>query len=285
MVKTEVVRTIEDMKLLSKEAREKGKIIGFVPTMGYFHEGHLSLMRRARSECGFVVVSIFVNPIQFCPGEDYYEYPRDEERDKALAGREGVDVVFIPSVEEMYPPGYATYVEVEGWSNILCGQFRPGHFRGVTTVVLKLFNIVAPHKAYFGEKDYQQFRIIEKMTRDLNLDIEIVPCPIVREEDGLAMSSRNVYLSPEERKSATVLYRSLSLAQELVRKGEKNSAVIKAEVERTIKAEPLVKSIDYIAIVDPYTLQDVEEVEKEARLLLAVRIGKTRLLDNASLQV
>lgn len=285
MVKTEVVRTIEDMKSLSKGAREKGKIIGFVPTMGYFHEGHLSLMRRARNECGFVVVSIFVNPTQFCPGEDYYEYPRDEERDKALAERERVDVVFIPSVEEMYPSGYATYVEVEGWSNILCGQFRPGHFRGVTTVVLKLFNIVAPHKAYFGEKDYQQFRIIEKMTRDLNLDIEIVPCPIVRERDGLAMSSRNVYLSPEERRSATILYRSLSLAQELVRKGEKNSAVIKAEVERMIKAEPLVKSIDYIAIVDPYTLQDVEEIDKEARLLLAVRIGKTRLIDNAPLQI
>ncbi|MBC7327438.1 pantoate--beta-alanine ligase [bacterium] len=273
------------MKESSYRAREEGKTIGLVPTMGYFHKGHLSLMERARKECGFVVVSLFVNPIQFGPQEDYHRYPRDEERDKKLAEEVGVDVLFIPSVEEMYPEGYSTYVEVIGLTEKLCGRFRPGHFRGVTTVVLKLFNIVNPHKAYFGEKDYQQLKVVERMTKDLNLDIQIVPCPIVREADGLAMSSRNVYLSPEERKSATIIYKSLTSAKEAFLKGERDARKLREIVESQLKNEKLINKIDYIEVVHPETLDELESVGDEGAVIaVALYIGKARLIDNIILR-
>lgn len=285
MVKTQVIRTITEMKESSYRAREEGKTIGLVPTMGYFHKGHLSLMERARKECGFVVVSLFVNPIQFGPQEDYHRYPRDEERDKKLAEEVGVDVLFIPSVEEMYPEGYSTYVEVIGLTEKLCGRFRPGHFRGVTTVVLKLFNIVNPHKAYFGEKDYQQLKVVERMTKDLNLDIQIVPCPIVREADGLAMSSRNVYLSPEERKSATIIYKSLTSAKEAFLKGERDARKLREIVESQLKNEKLINKIDYIEVVHPETLDELESVGDEGAVIaVALYIGKARLIDNIILR-
>lgn len=285
MVKTQVIRTITEMKELSYRAREEGKTIGLVPTMGYFHKGHLSLMERARKECGLVVVSLFVNPIQFGPQEDYHRYPRDEERDKRLAEEVGVDVLFIPSVEEMYPEGYSTYVEVIGLTEKLCGRFRPGHFRGVTTVVLKLFNIVNPHKAYFGEKDYQQLKVVERMTKDLNLDIQIVPCPIVREADGLAMSSRNVYLSPEERKSATIIYKSLTSAKEAFLKGERNARKLREIVESQLKSEKLINKIDYIEVVHPETLEELESIGDEGAVIaVALYIGKARLIDNIILR-
>lgn len=285
MVKTKVVRTVQEMKEISSKARREGKTIGLVPTMGYFHKGHLSLMRRAREECDFVVVSLFVNPIQFGPQEDYNRYPRDEERDANMAKKEGIDVLFIPSVSDMYPEGYATYVEVERLTEGLCGRFRPGHFRGVTTVVLKLFNIISPHKAYFGEKDYQQLKVVEKMTKDLNLDIEIVPCPTVREEDGLAMSSRNSYLSPEERKAATAIYRSLVRAKEMYHQGEVNAERIREEVLKILKREPLVKKIDYVELVHPETLEGLQTIGKDGAVLaVALYIGKARLIDNILLR-
>lgn len=285
MVVTEVVRGIEEMKAISEKFRSDGAIIGFVPTMGYFHEGHLSLMRRAKSECERVVVSLFVNPIQFGPQEDYERYPRDEERDARLAEKEGVDILFIPSVEAMYPEGYATYVEVERLTKGLCGRFRPGHFRGVTTVVLKLFNIVKPHKAYFGMKDYQQLKVIEKMTKDLNLDVQIVPCPTVREPDGLAMSSRNAYLSQEERESASIIYKSLLYAQELFQKGETNAEKLREAIEDILKKEPLVSKIEYVEVVHPETLEGLENIGKEGALIaVAIYIGKARLIDNILLR-
>lgn len=285
MVATEIVRKIEEMKALSERFREEGKVIGFVPTMGYFHEGHLSLMRRAREECGKVVVSLFVNPIQFGPQEDYHRYPRDEKRDAEMAEKEGVDVLFVPSVAEMYPEGYATYVVVERLTEGLCGKFRPGHFRGVTTVVLKLFNIVKPHKAYFGMKDYQQLKVIERMTRDLNLDIQIVPCPTVREADGLAMSSRNTYLSPQERKSASIIYRSLLSAREAFQQGERSAMKLREIVERMLKEEPLVSKIDYVEVVHPETLESIERIgEDGAVIAVALYIGKARLIDNILLR-
>ncbi len=273
------------MKSLSKKFREGGEVIGLVPTMGYFHEGHLSLMRKARGECERVVVSLFVNPLQFGPQEDYHLYPRDEDRDAKLAEKEGVDILFIPSVSEMYPEGYATFVEVKRLTEGLCGRFRPGHFQGVTTVVLKLFNIVKPHKVYFGMKDYQQLKVIERMTRDLDLDIEIIPCPTIREADGLAMSSRNSYLSTEERKAATVIYRSLLEAKETYRKGETKAKVLKEIVGGILRGEPLVRRIDYVEIVHPETLEPLEEVGEEGAILaVALYIGKARLIDNILLR-
>jgi len=211
----EVIQKPEEMQKRSLELRSQGKTIGFVPTMGYFHEGHLSLMRRARQECDVVVVSIYVNPLQFGPREDFNRYPRDLQRDLKMAEEVGVDIVFAPKDEDMYPEGYQTFVEVTELTRSLEGFYRPGHFRGVTTVVAKLFNIVLPHKAYFGEKDFQQLRVVQRMVRDLNFPVEIVPCPTVRETDGLAMSSRNTYLNTEERRAATVLYRALKAADEL----------------------------------------------------------------------
>jgi len=248
--------------------------------MGYFHEGHLTLMREARKETDLVVVSLFVNPTQFGPNEDFKSYPRDLDRDAAMAENVGVDMIFNPSVEEMYPQGYSTYVEVEGITGGLCGASRPGHFRGVTTVVTKLFNIVQPDRAYFGMKDYQQLKVIERMVRDLNMPLEIVSVPTVREPDGLAMSSRNTYLSPQERQAALVLRKALDYAQELVGSGLRDGGDLCARVQEFIGREPLA-SIDYVAVVDPDSLQPVDRIGDRVLVALAVRIGKTRLIDNA----
>lgn len=275
-----VVRSVKEMQAISRSLFKTGREVGFVPTMGYLHEGHLSLVRRARSENDVVVVSIFVNPTQFGPNEDYERYPRDEKRDRKLLEEEGVDYLFIPSVSEMYPEGYSTFVEVLGLTEGLCGAKRPGHFRGVATVVTKLLNIVFPTRAYFGEKDYQQLQVIKRLVRDLNIPVEVVGCPIVREEDGLAMSSRNTYLSPEERESALSLYKGLELAEELFESGERNPEVIKKRVEEFILSHPKVEKIDYVEIVDPENLKPVKEVKKRDVIALAVFVGKTRLIDN-----
>ena len=279
-----VLQTVNEMKEYARKVRKEGKKIGFVPTMGYLHDGHLSLVRKARDENDLVVVSIFVNPTQFGPSEDYDRYPRDLERDLKILEEEKVDVAFVPSVEEMYPAGYSTYVYVERLSSILCGRSRPGHFRGVATIVLKLFNIVMPTRAYFGQKDAQQFRIIRKMVEDLNLDVELVECPIIREEDGLAMSSRNLYLSPEERKQAVALYESLKLAQELYDSGERNVDKIKNAMRRKIAEYPLVR-IDYIEVVTEDTLESMEHMEENREYIVAVAayLGKARLIDNTIL--
>jgi pantoate--beta-alanine ligase len=275
----EVIESISKMKNLAKEWKRQGLSIGFVPTMGYLHEGHLALVRRARELSDRVVVSIFVNPIQFAPGEDYQRYPRDLERDKALLEKEGVDVLFSPKVEEMYPPGFQTYVEVKELSSGLCGRYRAGHFVGVATVVLKLFNIVQPDIAVFGEKDYQQLKVIQRMVQDLNLDVKIIPHPTVREEDGLAMSSRNTYLSPEERKSAIALYKALNLAEELINQGERRVATLKEKLKEFIESYPYTK-VQYIEFVHPETLKEVERVDEPTLLALAVFVGKARLIDN-----
>ncbi|MDH7482027.1 MAG: pantoate--beta-alanine ligase [Armatimonadota bacterium] len=277
-----ILHTINEAREYIANARREGKKIGLVPTMGYFHEGHLSLMRRARVENDVVVVSLFVNPTQFGPNEDFARYPRDVERDARLAEGVGVDVIFNPSVEEMYPEGYATFVSVEGITETLEGEFRPGHFRGVATVVLKLFNILPADRAYFGLKDYQQLLVVKKMVNDLNLPIEIVPMPIIREEDGLAMSSRNTYLNNEERRAAVVLYKALQYANELVKSGLTDGKRLEHEVEEYIRKEPLAR-IDYVAVRDPDNLAPVVEISKPVVLLLAVRIGSTRLIDNAVL--
>lgn len=284
VIRMEVITSVSEMQSRAAKLRSDGKVIGFVPTMGYFHEGHLSLMRRARSECDIVVVSIFVNPIQFVPGEDYERYPRDVERDLRMAEGVGVDIVFHPSVEEMYPEGYATYVNVERLTEGLCGAFRPGHFRGVTTVVAKLFNIVMPHRAYFGEKDYQQLVVIKRMVRDLNFPIEIVPCPTVREEDGLAMSSRNVYLLPDERKAALSLSRGLMAAQKMFMSGERDAATLKRIVEEHLRSSELVRP-QYVEVVDAETLEPIERVERDAVIAVAAFVGKARLIDNVILRV
>jgi len=279
----EVIQKPEEMQKRSLELRSQGKTIGFVPTMGYFHEGHLSLMRRARQECDVVVISIYVNPLQFGPREDFDRYPRDLQRDLKMAEEVGVDIVFAPSDEDMYPEGYQTFVEVTELTRSLEGFYRPGHFRGVTTVVAKLFNIVLPHKAYFGEKDFQQLRVVQRLVRDLNFPIEIVPCPTVRETDGLAMSSRNTYLNPEERKAATVLHQALKAADELFKSGERNVANLKAKVWEVLAMEPLARP-QYVEIVDTQTLEPVFIVDRPAVILLAVFIGQARLIDEWVLQ-
>jgi pantoate--beta-alanine ligase len=275
----EVIESISEMKNLVKEWKQQGLSIGFVPTMGYLHEGHLALVRRAKELSDRVVVSIFVNPIQFAPGEDYQRYPRDLERDKALLEKEGVDVLFSPKAQEMYPPGFQTYVEVKELSSGLCGRYRTGHFVGVATVVLKLFNIVQPDIAVFGEKDYQQLKVIQRMVQDLNLDVKIISHPTVREEDGLAMSSRNTYLSPEERKSAIALYKALNLAEELINQGERRVATLKEKLKEFIESFPYTK-VQYIEFVHPETLKEVERVDEPTLLALAVFVGKARLIDN-----
>jgi len=268
------------MQKVADRLREEGKSIGFVPTLGALHQGHLSLMERARRENDILIISIFINPTQFGPGEDYKRYPRPFEKDKSLAQREGVDIIFYPSVSEMYGKGYSTYVEVERLSKRLCGLFRPGHFRGVASVVCKLFNIVKPHVAYFGQKDYQQIRIIKRMVEDLNMEVEIKECAIVREPDGLAISSRNSYLSSQERKEALSLYRALKCAKSLIKAGSSISDVV-SEMEKIIQRESHAK-IDYIEIVDPLTLEDVKTIRpgKKVLVALAVWIGNTRLIDN-----
>lgn len=279
-----VCKSIEEIREFVKKSKREGKRVGFVPTMGYFHEGHLTLMRTARKENDIVVVSIFVNPTQFGAGEDFERYPRDLERDLGLAREAGVDAVFAPEAREMYPPGYSTYVTVEGLSEKLCGRFRPGHFRGVATVVLKLFNIVMPDRAYFGQKDAQQLRIIEQMVDDLNLQIEIVPVPTVREPGGLAMSSRNVYLTPEEREGARVIPRSLEAAKNAIAKGERDAGRIVRMMTDIIKGYPEAQ-IDYVEACRLSDLEPVERLSGTILLALAVRIGKARLIDNAIVEV
>ncbi len=281
----QVFTRVQDMQEYSLQAKRLGKKIGLVPTMGYLHDGHLSLVRRAKAECDVVIVSIFVNPLQFGVGEDYEEYPRDLSRDTALLEKEGVDAVFAPSVKEMYPQGYSTTVEVGGEITAkLCGKSRPGHFKGVTTVVSKLFNICLPEVAYFGQKDAQQAMIIEKMTRELNFPLRIVRCPIVREPDGLAMSSRNVYLNEEERKSALVLSQALALAREMIESGETHVNKVKEAMVDLINSKPYTQ-IDYVEIVSGEDLSDLAEIRGKVLVALAVRVGKTRLIDNLLLEV
>lgn len=252
---------------------------GFVPTMGYLHEGHLSLARRARAENEFVAVSIYVNPTQFAPTEDLSSYPRDLERDLALLRGEGVDLVFAPDDALMYPPGFQTYVTVEQATRGLEGASRPTHFRGVTTVVAKLFNLVQPTRAYFGQKDYQQSVVVRQMVADLNFNLEVIVCPTVREADGLAMSSRNKYLTPPQRQAATVLSRALRHGLVLLDEGERNGRTLRAAMQGMIEAEPLAR-LDYISVAHPTTLQELEQVGEQAVLSTAVFIGKTRLIDN-----
>ncbi|MBM4275005.1 MAG: pantoate--beta-alanine ligase [Deltaproteobacteria bacterium] len=278
----EIVSNSKEMQDLALRWREEGRKIVLVPTMGFFHQGHLSLMEHGRTLGDRLVVSLFVNPAQFGPTEDLQRYPRDLDRDAALAREKGVDVLFTPTPEQMYPEGYQTYVEVEKLSQGLCGASRPGHFRGVATVVLKLFNLVQPHAAIFGEKDYQQLMVIRRLTADLNLPIGIVGCPIVREPDGLAMSSRNTYLSPEERAAALSLSYALKGAQKLAAAGEKSGEKILELVRKIIPRVPHTR-IDYLALVHPETLEEVETLQGEARLALAVWVGDTRLIDNASI--
>lgn len=280
----EVISKIDEMQGYANGLRLQGKRIGFVPTMGYLHEGHLSLVRRAREISDVVVVSVFVNPTQFGPGEDYGEYPRDLERDKRLAQENGCDVLFVPTVEGMYPDGYSTYVEVGGVTAGLCGASRPGHFRGVTTVVTKLFNIVRPHVAIFGQKDAQQAVVIKRMVANLNQDVQIAVLPIVREPDGLAMSSRNTYLSPEEREDALVLYQALQRAEEMVASGERNGQKIVDGMRRMISSKKSAR-IDYVAIVDAQNLNPVETLSGKVLVALAVWIGRTRLIDNTILRI
>jgi pantoate--beta-alanine ligase len=276
---TEVCNKIEDIRAALRAARREGKRIGLVPTMGALHEGHLSLVRAARSKCDVIAVSIFVNPTQFGPNEDYSKYPRTFDNDCELLQKEGVDSVFAPSVEEMYPGGAATYVIVEGMTDRLCGRSRPGHFRGVTTVVSKLFHIVEPDLAFFGQKDAAQVAIIKRMVRDLNMPVEIVVCPIVRESDGLAMSSRNAYLTAEQRKSALVLSRALRRVQQAFDQGERNAAKLIEAGKQVIAEEPWVR-LDYLEIVDPETLEEVEIMSSKTLIAVAGFLGTTRLIDN-----
>jgi len=279
-----IITTVREMQTEAKKLRQAGKIIGFVPTMGYLHEGHLSLIRIARKRADVVVISIFVNPTQFGPNEDLDKYPRDIKRDEKLASETGVDIIFYPSNEEMYPERYLTYVTVEKITETLCGASRPGHFRGVTTICTKLFNIVKPHFAVFGEKDYQQAVVIKQMVRDLNLDMEIITGPIIRESDGLAMSSRNAYLSPEERQDALILNRSLKFAEEMVLKGEKRAEVIGKTVREMIE-EKKSTGVDYVSVVDPDTLAPLKKIENRALIAVAVFVGDTRLIDNRIVKV
>jgi len=280
----QLVTNSSEMQSLSLSAKKAGKTIGFVPTMGYLHEGHLSLALAAKAENDLVVVSIFVNPTQFGPGEDFQKYPRDLQRDSVMAEQAGADVLFCPSVEDMYPEGFSTYVEETRLSNHLCGLSRPTHFRGVTTVVLKLFNIVLPDVAYFGQKDAQQALIIKRMARDLNLLVRIEVLPIVRENEGLAMSSRNSYLSPEQRRQATVLHEALMEANRLVDSGERESRRIKSKM-REIIASAREARVDYISFVSRDTLEDIEELRGNILIALAVFIGETRLIDNLELDL
>lgn len=274
-----IVKTISEARNEVKNWRKQGLSVGLVPTMGYLHEGHKSLIDRACKENDKVVVSVFVNPTQFGPGEDLATYPRDIQRDAALCEDAGAALIFNPELEEMYFDDFHTYVTMESLSDELCGKTRPIHFRGVCTVVSKLFHIVAPDRAYFGQKDAQQLAIIRRMVRDLNFDIEIVGCPIVREADGLAKSSRNTYLNPEERKAALVLSRAVRLGQELIQNGERNADVIVEKMKQLIEEEPLAK-IDYVQAVDAISIQPVAEIKGTVLVAMAVYIGKTRLIDN-----
>jgi len=276
----EVITNPSQMQTLMRSLKKQGKKIGFVPTMGYLHEGHLSLIRCSKKENDITVVSIFVNPIQFGANEDFGRYPRDFERDKSLCEKENVDYVFYPSYEEMYPDGFQTYVEVVKLSKGLCGDFRPGHFKGVATVVAKLFNIVCPDNAYFGKKDFQQLKVIQRMVKDLNFPVNVVGCPIVREPDGLAMSSRNKYLSDEERESALYISKALFEAKRMFEDGITDPNLIKERVRQIISQAKHLKEIQYVEIVDSNTLKPVDKIKKSDVLAVAVYIGNTRLIDN-----
>lgn len=257
-----------------------GRSIGFVPTMGALHEGHLHLVRIARQENEITVVSIYINPLQFGPSEDFKEYPRDIEADTERLKQEGVDILFLPDNSLIYPKGFSTHVEVDAFSGKLCGAFRPGHFRGVATVVAKLFNIVRPVRAYFGQKDFQQTVIIKRLAKDLDMGIDVVACPTVREENGLAMSSRNAYLDQDERKAATIIYRSLKKASESVESGIIRTDAIKKLMKEMLMSETLISEVQYCSAYDTATLDEIEEIGKEALLAVAVKIGSTRLIDN-----
>jgi|SRR5208283_330568 len=279
----ETIRTISWMKEMAREARLEQRVIGLVPTMGALHAGHLALVERARKECSPVYASIFLNPTQFGANEDLSRYPRPLEADSEKLTKAKVDGLFLPSAEEMYPPRFSTYVHVEGISERLEGKSRPGHFRGVATVVLKLLEIVQPHYAYFGRKDAQQVRIIQKMVHDLNLDVELVVCPTVREPDGLALSSRNGYLSAEERRAATVLYRALQSAEMELSAGVRDTLELQRTMRKVLESEPRAR-VDYAEIVDAETFEPVVRVGRRCYALLAVRIGSTRLIDNMLIQ-
>lgn len=281
----ETITEISRLRALVSEARKNGKSIGFVPTMGFLHAGHRSLMVRARQENDLVVTSVFVNPTQFGPNEDYESYPRNPEADRALMEGVGVDAAFFPTVQELYPAGYETYVNLEGeLTRGLCGASRPGHFKGVTTIVAKLFNLVQPDRAYFGQKDAQQVAVIRRMVTDLNIPVEVVACPIVREADGLALSSRNTYLSSHERQDALVLSRSLKAAEAAVSTGERSAAAVHSLICRTIATVPFATA-EYIEIVDADSLKSLERIEGRVLIALAVKIGRTRLIDNCVLEV
>ena len=279
-----VIQSIQNMQALTDELQSQGKTVGFVPTMGYFHEGHLSLMRLAAKKADVVVISIFVNPTQFGPGEDFEKYPRDFNRDTQLAEDNGVDMIFYPDQKEMYPEGFLTTVEVDKITRVLCGISRPHHFQGVTTVCAKLFNIVKPDFAVFGQKDFQQSVVIKRMVEDMNFDIDIITAPIIRESDGLAMSSRNTYLSDAERKDALSLNNSLFKAQDMVQKGEKSTEVLHNFIKNKISEKKHTR-IDYISIVHPETLQPLDLIKDKALIALAVFVGKTRLIDNVLIEI
>ncbi len=268
------------MQETSKRHIFKGKTIGFVPTMGALHEGHLSLIKRAKSENDIVVVSIFVNPLQFGPGEDFNKYPRDLEKDMEKLRSSDVDILFVPDDKNLYPEGFAIHITIEGLGERLCGAFRPGHFTGAATVVCKLFNIVKPTRAYFGQKDFQQTVVINRLAEDLNMDIEVVTCPTARESDGLAISSRNAYLHAGERAAATVLYKALSHSAEMIKSGAYGPEEVKNTLAAMLKAEPLVSDIQYAGIYDPETLVGLNEFKKRNLVAAAIKIGATRLIDN-----
>ncbi len=268
------------MQETSKRHIFKGKTIGFVPTMGALHEGHLSLIKRAESENDIVVVSIFVNPLQFGPGEDFHKYPRDLEKDMEKLRSSDVDILFVPDDKNLYPEGFAIHITIEGLGERLCGAFRPGHFTGAATVVCKLFNIVKPTRAYFGQKDFQQTVVINRLAEDLNMDIEVVTCPTARESDGLAISSRNAYLHAGERAAATVLYKALSHSAEMIKSGAYGLEEVKNTLAAMLKAEPLVSDIQYAGIYEPETLVELKEFKKRNLVAAAIKIGATRLIDN-----
>jgi pantoate--beta-alanine ligase len=274
----EIIETISDMRRYRRRLDEP---VGFVPTMGYLHEGHLSLVKRAKAENITTVVSVFVNPTQFGPSEDFRSYPRDPQRDLAML-ETFTDIVFMPQTGEMYPENFDTWVEVGGITDKLEGESRPGHFKGVTTVVTKLFNIVRPTRAYFAQKDAQQLLVVKKMVADLNMDLEIVTCPTIREADGLAMSSRNTYLKPEQRKAAVVLFKSLQLAQDLWKQGERDAVTLRSRLTEFIKNEPLAE-IDYVSVAGTDTLEELDTIDASALVSMAIRFGRTRLIDNVIL--
>ena len=279
-----IIKSVKEMQAEAERLRNEGKTIGFVPTMGYLHEGHLSLMRIAKSHADVVVISIFVNPTQFGPEEDLDKYPRDFQQDERLANEVGVDVIFYPSVHEMYPREYHTYVNVEEITETLCGASRPDHFRGVTTICTKLFHAVKPHFAVFGQKDAQQAAVIRRMIKDLDFDMEIIVGPIVREKDGLAMSSRNVYLTPPQRQDALSLHQSLRMADDMIKNGERNANTIIRAMRDHIESKKYTR-IDYISIVHPETLKSLQKIQARGLIALAVFVGNTRLIDNITTEI